>query len=138
MKKKEAREKKLREKELEEKELREYEIKVRELGEKQKEENYDSLLAYTNPLLDCDVSFLKDDVGVAPKEESKVQVDNILCEFVCKPLYKNPFVLMPREELYIREPWTKQLEENEVPKEFELPIEKIPLSLTTSSICNLE
>ena len=80
----------MREKELNEKELKGKEIQEIELREKLEEEKYDSLLTCTNPLLDCDVSFLKDDVGVAPKEESKVQVDNILYE-----LFVNLFTKIP-------------------------------------------
>ena len=102
--KKEKREKKLRKKERQENE-----IKERELVEKQESEKNDYILVYTNPLFDCDVSFLKDDVEVAPNEDSQVQIDNLLCEDIEKmevkancdiafdPLYKNPFTLMPRE-----------------------------------------
>ena len=44
---------------------------------------------------------------------------------------------MPREELYISEPWIKQCEENEVSKEFELPREKTLLSFYTPFACDL-
>ena len=63
--KKEKRENKLRKKER-----KENEIEERELVEKQESEKNDSLLAYTNPLIDCDISILKDDIKVAPNEES--------------------------------------------------------------------
>ena len=131
------------------KERQENEIKERELVEKQESEKNDSLLAYTNPLIDCVVSCLKDDVEVAPNEESQVQVDNLLCEDIEKkevkvtcdiaydPPYKNPFVLMPREKLYIKEPWIKQCGENEVSNELELPREKISLSFYTPFACDL-
>ena len=52
----------------------------------------------------------------------------VTCDIVCDPPYKNPFVLMPREKLYIKEPWSKQCDENEVSKELEFPREKISLS----------
>ena len=87
---------------------------------------------------------------MAPNEESQVQIDNLLCEDIEKkevkadcdvafdPLYKNPFTLMPREKLYIKEPWIKQCEENEVSKELELPREKIFLPFSTPFACDID
>ena len=66
------------------KERQENEIKERDLFEKQESEKNDSLLASTNPLFDCDVSCLKDDVEVALNEESQVQIDHLLCEDIEK------------------------------------------------------
>ena len=96
-------------------EKRENELREKELREKRKKEKYDSLLAYTNPVIICDVSYFKDDVEVALKNNFKVQVDDflwedkeieefkVLCEITCDTLYKSLFVVMPMEELYIKE-----------------------------------